>query len=56
MEVGWHLRFVRAKVIDVWAKPSQEPIFQDLAATFGQWSMEKREEDGALCFRFSRGE
>lgn len=53
-EVGWHLRFVQAREIDVWAKPSQAPIFEELAATFGQWSLTREEVDGAVCFRFSR--
>ncbi len=54
MEVGWHLRLVRADTVDVWAKPAQRPIFEDLAATFGQWSMDSQEIDGSVRFRFSR--
>jgi len=40
--------------VDVWAKPAQRPIFEDLAATFGQWSMDSQEIDGSVRFRFSR--
>jgi len=53
-EVGWHLRFVQASRVDVWANPGQAPIFAELAATFGQWRLESEEIDGVLRFSFLR--
>lgn len=43
-----------ARVIDVWAKPAQAGIFEELAATYGQWEFTREEIDGALRLRFSR--
>ncbi|WP_027189945.1 hypothetical protein [Fundidesulfovibrio putealis] len=53
-EVGWHLRFVQAGVVDIWADPGQAALFEELAATFGQWRMEREDVDGVMRFRFVR--
>jgi len=53
-EVGWHLRFVQAAVVDIWADPGQAALFEELAATFGQWRMEREDVDGVMRFRFVR--
>jgi len=53
-EVGWHLRFVQARVVDVWANPSQAPLFRELAATFGQWRLREERVGDALRMRFER--
>jgi len=53
-EVGWHLRYVQSEVVDVWAFGDQAGVFEDLAATFGQWSMTREDVDGAVRFRFKR--
>lgn len=52
-EVGWHLRFVQIRVIDVWADPGQATLFEELAATFSQWSMKREDVDGIPRFRFT---
>lgn len=53
-EVGWHLRFVQAEVVDIWADPGQAALFEELAATFGQWRLECQDVDGVMRFRFVR--
>jgi hypothetical protein len=53
-EVGWHLRFVQAGRVDVWAEASQAGVLGEVAATFTQWRMEREEVDGAVRFSFSR--
>lgn len=54
MEVGWHLRFVQADEVDIWAEPKQASVFEDLAATFPAWRFSREEIEGAVRFRFKR--
>jgi len=40
--------------VDVWASAGQASIFEELAAIYSQWRLEREEIDGAVRFSFLR--
>jgi hypothetical protein len=40
--------------VDVWANPAQMALFDELAATFTQWRLERQDMDGSIRVSFTR--
>jgi len=54
LEIGWHLRLTRSRVIEALVKPSLRETLVDAAATAGIFELAVIEEEGYLRGVFTR--
>ncbi len=53
-EIGWHLRFTRAKTLEILVRPALEGALREEALAAGGWDLAVRPTGGAVLGTFTR--